>query len=159
MIFFCIFMLWILLACRISWSPLKQTVSRGIRCSLTSRNRSRINCYACRNRRCGAVEGEKTARISFQIRRRFLFSGTQEGISGVIKHRSTEPTLATSSTTRLFSHRYKRKPVSVSLLSIQVKRDVFSHKGCKVFFLLDVSHVVERRSSTAREARERNEPR
>lgn len=32
---------------------------------------------------------------------------------------------------------------------------MFSHGGCRVF-LLDVSHVVERRSSTAREARERN---
>lgn len=33
-------------------SPLKQTISRGIRCSPTSRNRSRINCFARRNRRC-----------------------------------------------------------------------------------------------------------
>lgn len=51
---------------------------------------------------------------------------------------------------------HKRGAVSVSLLSIQANRDVFSHGGCRVF-LLDVSHVVERRSSTVREARERNE--
>lgn len=85
------------------------------------------------------MEDKQTTRTSSRTCRRFLFFGTLEEISGVIKHRST---LAASSDARasLFSQLVTRR--GFRFLSVRTKRDVFSHGGCRVF-LLDVSHVVK----------------